>query len=152
MPDVQVTAAVLGRLIVQAGRALDVPFGEVLDRYALTRNAWWLLTELYRTRGDEDTTIGEHARRSALAASSATIATEQLTARKLTRRWRPKDNRRITFVAITAAGIALVEAARVDLEKSVAALYEIYDPPERQALHDLLFRIVDGPPFTGITE
>jgi DNA-binding MarR family transcriptional regulator len=142
MPDVEVTASVLGRLIVQAGRTLDGPFGEVLDRYSLTRNAWWLLTELYRTRGDEVVTIGEHARRSGLAASSATIATEQLMKRRLVRRWRPKDNRRTTFVAITDAGVDLVDSARSDLEKSVAGLYQIFDGSDRQLLHDLLSRVV----------
>jgi DNA-binding MarR family transcriptional regulator len=145
MPDVEVTATVLGRLIIQAGRTLDGPFGEVLDRYSLTRNAWWLLTELYRTRADELAPLGEHARRSGLAASSATIATEQLTKRRLVRRWRPKDNRRTAFVAITEAGVNLVESARLDLERSVAALYDIFDPADRRTLHGLLCRIViDG--------
>ncbi|WP_127508069.1 MarR family winged helix-turn-helix transcriptional regulator [Actinoplanes solisilvae] len=144
MPDIEVTAAVLGRLVVQAGRTLDGPFGEVVERYGLTRNAWWLLTELYRTRNDELTTIGEHARRSGLAASSATIATEQLTKRRLTRRWRPKDNRRTTFVAITDAGSDLVDSAREDLERSVSGLYDIFGYEDRRILHDLLSRIVLG--------
>jgi len=144
MPDVAVTAAVLGRVIVQAGRALDTPFGEVLDRYAMTRNAWWLLTELYRSRKEDVATIGEHARRSGLAASSATIAIEQLTARKLTRRRRPKDNRRITFVTITDTGVTFVEQVRADLETAVAGIYGLYDDNDRQLLHDLLVRIVEN--------
>ena len=144
MPDVAVTAAVLGRVIVQAGRALDAPFGEVLDRYAMTRNAWWLLTELYRSRKEDVATIGEHARRSGLAASSATIAIEQLTARKLTRRRRPKDNRRITFVTITDTGVTFVEQVRADLETAVAGIYGLYDDNDRQLLHDLLVRIVEN--------
>jgi len=144
MPDVAVTAAVLGRVIVQAGRALDAPFGEVLDRYAMTRNAWWLLTELYRSRKEDVATIGEHARRSGLAASSATIAIEQLTARKLTRRRTPKDNRRITFVTITDTGVAFVEDVRSDLETAVAGIYGLYDEDDRQLLHDLLVRIVEN--------
>ena len=144
MPDVAVTAAVLGRVIVQAGRALDTPFGEVLDRYAMTRNAWWLLTELYRSRKEDVATIGEHARRSGLAASSATIAIEQLTARKLTRRRTPKDNRRITFVTITDTGVAFVEDVRSDLETAVAGIYGLYDEDDRQLLHDLLVRIVEN--------
>jgi DNA-binding MarR family transcriptional regulator len=144
MPDVAVTAAVLGRVIVQAGRALDAPFGEILDRYAMTRNAWWLLTELYRSRKEDVATIGEHARRSGLAASSATIAIEQLTARKLTRRRRPKDNRRITFVTITDTGVTFVEEVRADLETAVAGIYGLYDDNDRQLLHDLLVRIVEN--------
>lgn len=144
MPDAEVTATVLGRVIVQAGRVLDVPFGEVLDRYGVSRNAWWLLSELYRSREEDDATIGEHARRSGLAASSATIATEQLTARKLTRRRRPRDNRRITLVSITDAGIAFVEAVRADLEKAVAGIYDLYDGDDRELLHDLLIRIVEA--------
>ncbi len=131
---------------MQAGRTLDAPFSDVLERYGLTRNAWWLLTELYRTRDGALATIGEHARRSGLAASSATIATEQLTKRRLTRRWRPKEkNRRSTFVSITDAGVQLVDSARVDLEHSVAGLYELFDREERQALFSLLSRITfDG--------
>ncbi|BEL03994.1 hypothetical protein Q0Z83_021850 [Actinoplanes sichuanensis] len=142
MPDVEVTATVLGRIIVQAGRTLDGPFGEVLERYSLTRNAWWLLTELYRTRDGDLAPLGEHARRSGLAASSATIATEQLNNRRLVRRWRPKDNRRTTFVAITDAGVDLVDCARLDLERSVAGLYELFDRDDRRTLHLLLSRIV----------
>lgn len=144
MPDVAVTAAVLGRVIVQAGRALDIPFAEVLDRYAMTRNAWWLLTELYRSRNDAIATIGEHARRSGLAASSATIAIEQLTVRKLTRRRTPKDNRRVTIVTITDAGVSFVESVRADLETSVADLYKLFDEDDRQLLHDLLVRVVES--------
>ncbi|GIE77324.1 hypothetical protein Aph02nite_32740 [Actinoplanes philippinensis] len=142
MPDIEVTAAVLGRIIVQAGRILDVPFGEVLERYGLTRNAWWLLTELYRTRDEEPAAIGEYARRSGLAASSATIATEQLTKRKLVRRRQPKDNRRTTLVNITGAGVSLVESARSDLERSVAGLYDLFDSDDRRLLQGLLTRIV----------
>ncbi|HWS31594.1 MAG TPA: MarR family winged helix-turn-helix transcriptional regulator [Actinoplanes sp.] len=144
MPDVEVTATVLGRVIVQAGRVLDGPFGQVLDRYGLTRNAWWLLTELYRTRDDEVSPVGEHARRSGLAASSATIATEQLSRRRLVRRWRPRDNRRTSFVAITEAGVGLVDSVRSDLERSVAGLYRLFDEGDRRVLHDLLSRIVAG--------
>lgn len=144
MPDVEVTATVLGRMIVQAGRVLDGPFGQVLERYGLTRNAWWLLTELYRTRDDEVSPVGEHARRSGLAASSATIATEQLSKRRLVRRWRPRDNRRTSFVAITEAGVGLVDSARSDLENSVAGLYVLFAADDRQILHDLLSRIVAG--------
>jgi DNA-binding MarR family transcriptional regulator len=145
MPDVEVTATVLGRLIVQAGRTLDGPFGEVLERYSLTRNAWWLLTELYRTRNGELAPLGEHARRSGLAASSATIATEQLTKRRLVRRWRPKDNRRTTFVTITDTGVNLVDSARTDLERSVAGLFDIFDREDRRTLYGLLSRLVpDG--------
>jgi DNA-binding MarR family transcriptional regulator len=150
MPDVEVTATVLGRLIVQAGRALDGPFGDVLERYNLARNAWWLLTELYRTRDGELAPLGEHARRSGLAASSATIAAEQLAKRRLIKRWRPKDNRRTTFVTVTEAGINLVDSARADLERSVAALYDLFDRDDRQTLHGLLSRIVaDGVQQSG---
>ncbi|GIE53821.1 hypothetical protein Ani05nite_73550 [Amorphoplanes nipponensis] len=144
MPDADVTASVLGRVIVQAGRVLDTPFVEVMDRYGMTRNAWWLLTELYRSRHEPEATIGEHARRSGLAASSATIATELLTARRLTRRRRPKDNRRTTVVTITPAGTAFVEAVRADLEKAVAGLYEIFGAEDRQLLHDLLVRVIEA--------
>jgi hypothetical protein len=31
-------------------------------RYAKTRNSWWLVTELYRSRHDPEATIGELAR------------------------------------------------------------------------------------------
>lgn len=144
MPDAAVTAAVLGRVVVQAGRALDVPFSEILDRYAVTRNAWWLLTELYRSRDGTEATIGEHARRSGLAASSATIATEQLTTRKLARRRRPKDNRRVTVVTITEPGIAFVERVRADLEDAVSGLYDLYEQREMETLHGLLARLVEG--------
>jgi DNA-binding MarR family transcriptional regulator len=144
MPEIEVTATVLGRLIVQAGRILDGPFGEAIDRYSLTRNAWWLLTELYRTRDGERAALGEYARRSGLAASSATIATEQLARRRLVKRWRPKDNRRTTLVAITDAGVSLVDSARLDLERSVAGLYDIFDGDDRETLHGLLSRIVTG--------
>ncbi|GAA2697525.1 MarR family winged helix-turn-helix transcriptional regulator [Actinoplanes palleronii] len=145
MSDIEVTAAVLGRVIVQAGRVLDGPFTQVIDRYGITRNAWWLLTELYRTRDGDLATIGEHARRSGLAASSATIATEQLAKRRLVRRWRPKDNRRTSFVAITDTGVELVDNARADLERSVAELYEIFDEDDRCTLHGLLSRLLaDG--------
>ncbi len=145
MPDIEITAAVLGRVIVQAGRMIDGPFTRVIERYGITRNAWWLLTELYRTRSEEVATIGEHARRSGLAASSATIATEQLAKRRMVRRWRPKDNRRASFVTITDTGIELVDNARSDLERSVAALYEIFDQDDRCTLHDLLSRLLtDG--------
>ena len=142
MSDAAVPASLLGRLVVQAGRVLDVPFGEVIDRYGLTRNAWWLLTELYATRQD-GVTIGEHARRCGLAPSSATIAAEQLTIRKLARRRRPRDNRRITYITVTEPGVALVEAVRVELDASVSRLYHLYDDAERRMLHDLLARIVD---------
>jgi hypothetical protein len=126
MSDAAVPASLLGRLVVQAGRVLDVPFGEVIDRYGLTRNAWWLLTELYAT-----------------APSSATIAAEQLTIRKLAHRRRPRDNRRITYITVTEPGVALVEAVRVELDASVSRLYQLYDDAERRMLHDLLARIVD---------
>jgi DNA-binding MarR family transcriptional regulator len=143
MPDAEVPASLLGRLVVQAGRVLDVPFGEVVERYGLTRNAWWLLTELYATRHDDVITIGEHARRCGLAPSSATIAAEQLTIRKLARRRRPRDNRRITYITITEPGTALVEAVRVELEASAVRLYDLYDDAERRMLHGLLARIVE---------
>jgi DNA-binding MarR family transcriptional regulator len=143
MPDAEVSASLLGRLVVQAGRVLDVPFGEVVERYGLTRNAWWLLTELYATRHDDVITIGEHARRCGLAPSSATIAAEQLTIRKLARRRRPRDNRRITYITITEPGTALVEAVRVELEASAVRLYDLYDDAERRMLHGLLARIVE---------
>ncbi|GAA3342234.1 hypothetical protein GCM10020358_36460 [Amorphoplanes nipponensis] len=143
MPDADVTASVLGRVIVQAGRVLDTPFVEVMDRYGMTRNAWWLLTELYRSRHEPEATIGEHARRSGLAASSATIATELLDRGRLTRRRRPKDNRRTTVVTITRPA-AFVEAVRADLEKAVAGLYEIFGAEDRQLLHDLLVRVIEA--------
>lgn len=143
MPDAEVPASLLGRIVVQAGRVLDVPFGEVVERYGLTRNAWWLLTELYATRHADVITIGEHARRCGLAPSSATIAAEQLTIRKLVRRRRPKDNRRITYITITEPGVALVEAVREELEASATRLYELYDDAERRVLHSLLGRIVE---------
>jgi len=144
VPDVAITASALGRVIVQAGRVLDTPFAEVLDRYAITRNAWWLLTELYRSRHQLETTLGEHARRSGLAASSATIATELLTARKLTRRRRPKDNRRVAIVTITATGVTFVEAVRADLDQAVAGFYDLYEAEDRRLLHDLLTRIIEA--------
>jgi DNA-binding MarR family transcriptional regulator len=143
MPDAEVSASLLGRVVVQAGRVLDVPFGEVVERYGLTRNAWWLLTELYATRDAAVVTIGEHARRCGLAPSSATIASEQLTVRKLARRRRPRDNRRITYITITQPGVALVEAVRAELEASATRLYELYDDSERRVLHHLLGRIVE---------
>jgi DNA-binding MarR family transcriptional regulator len=143
MPDAEVSASLLARLVVQAGRVLDVPFGEVVERYGLTRNAWWLLTALYATRHGDLVTIGEHARRCGLAPSSATIAAEQLTIRKLARRRRPRDNRRITYVSITEPGTALVEAVRAELEATSAGLYQLYDEAERRELHRLLGRIVD---------
>jgi DNA-binding MarR family transcriptional regulator len=144
VPDAAITASVLGRVIVQAGRVLDTPFAEILDRYELTRNAWWLLTELYHGRHEPESTLGEHARRCGLAASSATIAADLLTARKLTRRRRPKDNRRVALVTITAIGVAFVEAVRVDLEQAVTGLYDLYEPEDRRLLHDLLRRIIDA--------
>lgn len=144
MPDDQVTAAVLGRVIVQAGRRLDPPFGLVLDRFGITRNAWWLLTEMYRTRKADPATVGEHARRCGLPASSATAMTEYLATRGLVNRWRPPENRRIAYVVITDAGIALVETVRVDLEKAVADLYDLYDQQQRRVLHDLLLILVDS--------
>lgn len=143
VPDPDVSATVLGRVIVQAGRQLDVPFGNVLQRHRLTRNAWWLLTELYRTRHDEAVTVGEHARRAGLASSSATVVTEQLTQRGLTRRWRPPDNRRITYVTITETGLATVEAVRADIEQAIGDLYQLYDSDQRRTLHALLARMVD---------
>ncbi|WP_436534473.1 MarR family winged helix-turn-helix transcriptional regulator [Actinoplanes sp. HUAS TT8] len=145
MPDEQITAARLGRVIVQAGRRLDVPFGQVLDRRGITRNAWWLLTELYRTRAEEPATVGEHARRSGLPPSSATAVTEQLARADLARRWRPHDNRRVAYVVITDVGAAFVESVRGDLEKAVADLYVLYDEAQRRALHDLLLILVDAP-------
>lgn len=144
MPDAEVTASVLGRVIVHAGRVLDAPFNEVLERHKLTRNVWWLLTELYRTRMECTVTVGEHAQRAHMAPSSATIAAENLVSRGLVRRWRPAGNRRITLIAITDAGVALVELVRSDLESVVAGLYDLYDPEARQYLHDLLSRIVDA--------
>lgn len=145
MPDFEVTAAVLGRVIVQAGRALDLPFARVLDRYDLTRNAWWLLSELYRSRHQEVASVGVHARRSALAPSSATIAAEALVVRGLVQRWRPDDNRRVTYITITDTGTALVETVRIDLEEAVADLYDRYDSGDRDQLHALLVRLVDTP-------
>lgn len=144
MPDAEVSASLLARLVVQSGRVLDVPFGEVVERYGLTRNAWWLLTDLYATRHGDGITIGEHARRCGLAPSSATIAAEQLTIRKLARRRRPRDNRRITYVTITEPGIALVGAVRAELEASSSRLYDLYDDAERRVLHHLLGRLVDS--------
>ncbi|MCA2217619.1 MarR family winged helix-turn-helix transcriptional regulator [Jidongwangia harbinensis] len=143
MPDAEVSASLLGRLLMQAGRVLDGPFGEVIDRYGLTRNAWWLLTELYGTRPEGLVTIGEHARRCGLAPSSATIAAEQLTIRKLARRRRPRDNRRIIYLTVTEPGVALVEAVRDELEASAARFYRLYDDEERRVLRDLLGRIVE---------
>jgi DNA-binding MarR family transcriptional regulator len=143
VPDPEVTATVLGRVIVQAGRQLDIPFGSVLDQHGLTRNAWWFLTELYRTRLADPVTVGEHARRAALAASSATVVTEQLTQRGLTRRWRPPDNRRIIYVTITDAGLATVEAVRADMDHAIAELYQLYDGEQRRTLHALLTRLVE---------
>lgn len=144
MPDEEVTAAVLGRVIVQAGRRLDTPFGRVLHRFGVTRNAWWLLTELYRTRIGDPVTVGEHARHCGLPASSATAMTEQLAGRGLVRRWRPPENRRIAYVVITDAGIELVETVRGDLEKAVADLYCLFGPEQRRLLHDLLLVLVDS--------
>ncbi|GGK02087.1 MarR family transcriptional regulator [Pilimelia anulata] len=145
MPDAGVSATVLGRMIVQASRVLDVPFGAVLDRHGVTRNGWWLLSELYRSRAGALATLGEHARRSALAASSATVAADQLVGLGLTRRWRPAGNRRITMIAITDAGVAFVEAVRADLEVAVHRLYRLYDPAERETLHGLLSRLLTDP-------
>lgn len=140
-----VPGVVLGRQIARAARVLDGPFAEVLEQYDLTRNAWWLLTEIYGDGSGRGMPLGAIAQRSALAASSATVAADLLVRRALIRRSRRAHDRRTVLVAITPAGIALVRQARVELESRVAHITTLFSAEERTLFCDLLARITDLP-------
>ncbi|MEJ3654309.1 MarR family transcriptional regulator [Actinomycetes bacterium KLBMP 9759] len=148
-PDLDTSPmGVIGRLS-RLSRLVDAALGETFAGHGLDRASFDVLATLRRS-GRPYLTPAELTRSSMVTSGAITQRLDRLEARELVSRTRSPSDGREVHVALTAAGLALVDRTLPDHLATEHRLLAALSPDERAALADTLRTILealgDAPP------
>ena len=109
-------------------------------RAEITPEQYWLLRLLNRSG---PLSISELANRLDIAISSATISCKRLEKAGLLTRERQSDDERVVRVALTAAGLAQIDAWGQRKREALTRMLNVLDAQEQQTLQSLIERVLE---------
>ena len=110
-------------------------------RAEITPEQYWLLRLLSH---NESLSISELANRLDIAISSATISCKRLEKAGLLTRERQSDDERVVRVALTAAGLARIDAWGQRKREALTQMLNVLDAQEQQTLQSLIERVLES--------
>ncbi len=110
-------------------------------RAEMTPEQYWLLRLLHRARS---LSISELANELGIAISSATISCKRLEKAGLLTRERQLDDERVVRVALTATGLAQIDAWRQRKREALTHMLNVLDSQEQQALQSMIERVLES--------
>jgi len=110
-------------------------------RAEMTPEQYWLLRLLHRAGS---LSISELANQPGIAISSATISCKRLEKAGLLTRERQSNDERVVRVALTATGLAQIDAWRQRKREALTHMLNVLDPQEQQALQSMIERVLEG--------
>jgi MarR family transcriptional regulator, organic hydroperoxide resistance regulator len=110
-------------------------------RAEMTPEQYWLLRLLHRSG---PLSISELANQLGIAISSATISCKRLEKAGLLTRERQSDDERVVRVALTAMGLAQIDAWRQRKREALTRMLNVLDAQEQQVLQGLIERVLEG--------
>jgi DNA-binding MarR family transcriptional regulator len=121
-------------------------------RAEMTPEQYWLLRLLNRAG---PLSISEVANQLDIAISSATISCQRLEKAGLLTRKRQSDDERVVRVALTATGLAQIDAWAQRKRAALTRMLNVLDAQEQQVLQSLIERVLedaDSRAFEGIKD
>ena len=109
-------------------------------RAEITPEQYWLLRLLNRNK---PLSISELANQLDIAISSATISCKRLEKAGLLTRERQSNDERVVRVALTAAGLAQIDAWRQRKREALTSMLNVLDAQEQQTLQSLIERVLE---------
>lgn len=109
-------------------------------RAEITPEQYWLLRLL---NDNGPLSISELANRLDIAISSATISCKRLEKAGLLTRERQSDDERVVRVALTAAGMAQIDAWQQRKREALTRMLNVLDAQEQQTLQNLIERVLE---------
>ena len=110
-------------------------------RAEMTPEQYWLLRLLHRAGS---LSISELANELGIAISSATISCKRLEKAGLLTRKRQSDDERVVRVALTATGLARIDAWRQRKREALTRMLNVLDAQEQQALQSMIERVLES--------
>ena len=110
-------------------------------RAEMTPEQYWLLRLLHRSGS---LSISELANELGIAISSATISCKRLEKAGLLTRERQSDDERVVRVALTATGLAQIDAWRQRKREALTHMLSVLDLQEQQALQSMIERVLES--------
>lgn len=95
----------IGRMVLQAGRIFGNALQQRLDAHGVTLSQWQHLRALLDNKGVTQSGLSKHL---GVEKASSTASLNYLESKQLIRRVTNEEDRRITNLELTAAGLALV--------------------------------------------
>jgi DNA-binding MarR family transcriptional regulator len=132
----------LGERLAHLARLVERATSEALAGCGLTRNAWFLLSELDAVGVGVALPAGEWGTRADLSPSSMSAATDLLDRCGLVKRWRDPGNRRSVLVMLTPAGAKTCDEARTLLATVAPPVCEGLTARDLRDLSDLVARML----------
>ena len=110
-------------------------------RAEMTPEQYWLLRLLNHAGS---LSISEVANQLDIAISSATISCKRLEKAGLLTRERQSDDERVVRVALTASGLAQIDAWGRRKREALTRMLNVLDAQEQQVLQNLIERVLEG--------
>lgn len=110
-------------------------------RAEMTPEQYWLLRLLHHSG---TLSISELANQLDIAISSATISCKRLEKAGLLTRERQSDDERVVRVALTATGLAQIDAWRQRKREALTRMLNVLDAHEQQVLQSMIERVLEG--------
>lgn len=139
-PDLDVDAIGVTTRVRRLARRLDTLRADVLRTHGLNDALLDLLATLRRAGAPHRLPVVEIRRRTLVTAGAVTMRVDRAVAAGLVDRLAHPDDARQREVALTRAGLAVVDAAVADIAASEAALLADLDADDRVVLDVLLRR------------
>src|SRR5579863_9109590 len=110
-------------------------------RAEITPEQYWLLRLLNRAG---PLSVSELANQLDIAISSATISCKRLEKAGLLTRERQSNDERVVRVALTATGLAQIDAWRQRKREALTRMLNVLDPQEQQVLQSMIERVLES--------